>query len=60
MEDTYLKGDMHPGEGSYKDKEEGGNEILVKLSATHVIKRDTLAAIVPSIHGTNEAEDKKP
>ena len=56
----YHAEDMYPEEGSYRDKEEGCKETSAKLSATHVIRKDTSVAIVLSIHGTNKAKDEKP
>ncbi len=57
----YLKKDICIGEDSSNgDEEEDNKETLVKLSVTHVIKRDILVAIVPSISGTNnKAKGKK-
>jgi len=55
----YHAEDMYPEEGSYRDKEEGCKETSAKLSATHVIRKDTSVATALSTRGTNEAKDGK-
>ncbi len=61
MEDIYLVEGTHPGEDpSNKGEEEDSRETSMKLSVTHVIKRDISVAIVPSMYGTNnKARDER-
>ncbi len=61
MEDMYLAEDMYQeGDSSNKEEEEDSRETSMKLSVTHVIKRDISVAIVPSMYGTNnKARDER-
>ncbi len=55
----YHAEDMYLEEGSYRDREEGHKETSAKLSATHVIRKDTSVAIVLSTCGTSEVKEEK-
>ncbi len=50
--------DIIPEEGTCKeDAGEGRHETYVKLSVTHVIKKDISVATAPSIRGTNPLKE---